>query len=116
MPDFDDNGEVDARDFDIFTAAWGSYDWRCDLNGDGYITNQDTGILIDYYGAAADPARGFSGNTVGFTSQRIDRVHPDSFGRPQLTLMHYKNRAYWPELGRFGQRDPLGYVRWHEFV
>jgi RHS repeat-associated protein len=47
------------------------------------------------------PATSFYGNPFGWTGQRYD---------PGVGLYHFYARTYSPELGRWLQRDPLGFV------
>ncbi len=55
----------------------------------------------DPYGAATVTLDDSSGNPYLFTGRRYD---PDS------GLYYYRNRYYHPALGRFLQRDPIGYT------
>ncbi|GEM_PF-3022932 len=56
-----------------------------------------------YITAPDGPARPVSayGNPFAWTGQRYD---------PAVRLYHFWARSYWPTLGRWLQRDPLGYV------
>jgi len=68
----------------------------------GDITITDAGYLT----LSESPA----GNTLTFQGRRLDT---------ETGLYYYRNRYYSPELGRFIQRDPLGYVdgmNLYEFV
>jgi len=75
---------------------------RCNYAPYGDITITDANYLSRTESAA--------GNTLTFQGRRLDT---------ETGLYYYRNRYYSPDLGRFMQRDPLGYVdgmNLYEFV
>ena len=73
-----------------------------DRMGSVVATSNSSGVVVNTYAYSPFGEGGsMSGTTFGYTGQRYD---------PETGLYYYKNRHYSPELGRFLQPDPVGYL------
>ena len=81
--DADGDGDVDEDDQDLLAAAYGSfvkenpedYNWRCDVDLDGYVDGTDQAAFDHYDGTAtrADQTSFFT-NPYYFTGRRVDNL------------------------------------------
>ena len=103
--------------------------WRSDFDGDGDVDGVDYIVFAHAYGGAGVSPRGermlLSGpmpasrvaNPYFFTGRRLDLLDVDDANTPnhftddtaRLPLYYYRRRTMDPIVGRFAQRDPLGY-------
>ena len=102
--DLDGDGSVGAGDLSALLAAWGPCASAClaDLDGDGSVGSSDMSILLSSYWTP--PAAGTlsqHGSIVGYAGYLYD---------PYAQLYLARHRHYSPELGRWFQRDPAGYM------
>jgi RHS repeat-associated protein len=108
--DFNGDGGVDGGDVEAFEIAWSNADSRCDVNRDGGIDGGDVETFINLWEEGTlIPANGLTtvfGNRRGFAGYEIDAATVGS----GMTLYHVRNRVYHATLGRWLQRDPLGYI------
>ncbi len=135
--DFDGDGDVDQNDLTVFLDAYGGSGqasngprgWRADLDGDGDVDGSDYVLFADAYNGAGTAPRGDMtlqsgsmatsrlGNPFFFTGRRLDVIEKQDAGTPhhftddyaELQLYDYRARTMDPVLGRFLQRDPVGY-------
>ena len=109
---FDPNGDgqVNLYDFAGFQECFGATDDLCwflyDVNADAEVDLDDFAKFHDHIGDSGVPHpviadRSRYGNPFMWTGQRYDAA---------VGLYHFKYRSYSPVLGRWLQRDPLGYV------
>ena len=117
--DPDGDGDVDLYDFGGFQECLGATDDVClfvyDQDGDADVDLDDYDEFNAHVGTSgvphpvvADASR--YGNPFLWTGQRYDGA---------VGLYHFLFRSYSPDLGRWLQRDPLGYVdgaNLHEYV
>ncbi|MFG0328772.1 MAG: RHS repeat-associated core domain-containing protein [Phycisphaerales bacterium] len=113
--DFDGDGDVDLDDSDLADLAAGAwiyeanYNADADLNRDGRITYADRDLAVAMYGSsgvAALPTGALSDpdgadNRIGYAGYVF---------APESHLYLARYRHYSPELGRWLEEDPLGYV------
>jgi len=103
--------------------------WRSDFDGDGDVDGVDYIVFAHAYGGAGVDPRGdrmlLSGpmpasrvaNPYFFTGRRLDLLDIDDANTPnhftddtaRLPLYHYRVRTMDPAVGRFLQRDRVGY-------
>jgi len=108
--DLDGDGDVDDDDKDILWDAWGNssdiadaaYNADADINRDGTVDGTDDGIRLFSIGPAL-PAGQISevDNPIGYAGY--------VFNAADATYL-VRNRCYEPEMGRWLERDPLGFV------
>jgi RHS repeat-associated protein len=116
LEDLSGNGVVDGDDEDIVSNHWGSSDPRADLDGSGSVGSGDLGMVLSAHGESlptGDPlvttaadhsfrdASGIALNEIGHQGL----PHDEESG-----IVQNRARDLIPPLGRFAQRDPLGYV------
>ena len=110
--DIDGNGAVDGADLGVVTGLWGktvsdaTYRSEADLNRDGTIDGGDMGIVLNYRsalptGQLSDTAAGGPDNVIGWDGYIFNAATADYLVR---------RRTYLPPLGRWGERDPIGYI------
>ncbi|NQU40996.1 MAG: hypothetical protein HQ523_13680 [Lentisphaerae bacterium] len=100
-------------DSPVAMISTGTYYYLRDWRGNIRVITDDSGDVVETYkyslfgqttiynGSAQLIAESAIGNPYGYTGRRLE---------PETGLYHYRNRAYSPELGRFLQRDPAGYI------
>lgn len=108
LSDVDGDGDVDSADVALVNAGIGKaigdvgYRSEFDLNRDGSITLADRGLMS---AASALPEGVLSsapvGNRIGYCGYVF---------APETQSYLVRFRWYLPPLGRWGQRDPAGYV------
>lgn len=108
LGDVDGDGDADTTDVGLVNAAIGKaigdvgYRSEFDLNRDGSITLADRGLMS---AASALPEGVLSsvavGNRIGYCGYVF---------APETRSYLVRFRWYLPPLGRWGQRDPAGYV------
>jgi RHS repeat-associated protein len=124
LADVNDDGVVNSADYDLINAGYSasqSSTSRLDLNGDGTDDTIDFNLYAVQTGqslAANDPnvfyptvssfRKGHYGDAAGaplceFGHQGL--MHDEEFG-----LVYNRARMLVPDIGKFGQRDPRGYV------
>ncbi len=112
MGDFNRDGAFDFYDISAgsngYLASYGDGDPVADMNGDGSLDffDQSTFLAMNgsqAYGRALTDANTLDGpdNTIGYAGYHWDE---------ELGLWLSRHRSYNPELGRWLQRDPAGYV------
>jgi len=124
LPDVDGDGDADATDTGIISTiaggtenAIGEDDYRAeaDLDRDGEVDSTDTGIATTFgakaalrYGDLTSPGTP-SGSPPGSGVDNIIGFDGYVFN-VECDLYHVRFRWYSPELGRWLERDPAGYV------
>lgn len=108
LGDVDGDGDVDSADVALVNAAIdesigdAGYRAEFDLNRDGSITLADRGLMS---AATALPEGVLSSTAVGNQIGYCGYVFA-----PETQSYLVRFRWYLPPLGRWGQRDPMGYV------
>ncbi len=104
--DVDGDGDVDSGDTGAISYATPG-DVRQDLDLDGDVDVDDFNLILGNFGATAgrgvlstDKDDGV-GNMLGYAGYVWSEY---------ISRNHVRNRVYDPEVGRWGRRDPLGYV------
>jgi RHS repeat-associated protein len=111
FPVDDPDGQLNAFDYSRQYINWfNAQDPRADLNGDGTINFYDLAIYGGMYnsqqyggggGSLSDANPSGPMNVIGFAGYHWDE---------ELGLWLSRHRVYDPELGRWIQRDPAGYI------
>lgn len=109
--DLNRDGVCDGADetawSDLFNTETGSAKREADVNRDGAVSNTDDEPLVQGQsgsGLWASSGRGVLsrlGNRKGYAGYEWD---------PAVSVYHVRHRSYHPEMGRWMQRDPAGYV------
>jgi RHS repeat-associated protein len=103
MADLTGNGAVNVSDQTALFDAWGNYGVG-DLNRDGVVNTTDLNILFNAWGAALPAGRlSLTDNVVGYAGYVFNAEISGG-------LYTVRYRHYDPALGRWLERDPLGYV------
>ena len=124
LPDMNDDGVVDISDKIIWTTNQFSFEppiCRADLNGDGTIDISDKIIynaseftMVDDDPLVMQPRLESFRNTersMGAETTNICNIgHQGLMHDKEFGLIYNRARYLSPKLGRFLQRDPLGYV------
>jgi len=111
VADIDMNGKVDAADNTEWAEVYGGNGtttaYTADLDFDGKVDSDDDDLFSESYAANS----GLSGkgrlsspgvgNRIGYAGYQWD---------PASRLYDVRHRWYFPEIGRWGRRDPLGYA------
>jgi len=101
------DGVVDSQDSSLLLGNWGSiggtYGAQGDIDRDGDVDSADYALLSGAWGQAAPPKGELSAfsNQIGFHGHRYENV-------AGLYTMRFRHHS--PGLGRFIERDPIGYV------
>jgi len=111
--DVNGDGASDGSDLAIVFGLWGKaigdpeYRAEADLNHDGEINGGDYTLLLGTWGAAlpagliSNAAAGGPDNAIGWDGYVFNPATGDYLVR---------HRTYMPTLGRWGERDPMGYA------
>jgi RHS repeat-associated protein len=97
--DYDQDGHVDANDYQIWKGQFGAtvpQGTGADGNGDGVVNLADYNVWNSNLGSGGviDFEHGFAGGRMDTTSGRI----------------HFRNRDYDPQQMRWNERDPIGFA------
>ncbi|MBL8881333.1 MAG: hypothetical protein JNG88_19710, partial [Phycisphaerales bacterium] len=108
--DVNRDGQVNVLDtyaWDDFTGfGTGDLAVSADVNRDGSIDSADATLISDMDGWGA-----WGGNGRGFVSRVDSRKGYAGYEfDPATTQWHVRHRVLVSEMGRWGRRDPLGYV------
>ena len=132
------DGDVDGDDHAVFeshqngpgNAPSGTLGWRSDFDCDGDVDGSDYVLFAHAYNGSGQTPRGDmalmtgsrvisrAANPYFFTGRRLDVYDIQDANTPNhftddkagLVLYYYRARTMDPVLGRFLQRDPLGYL------
>jgi RHS repeat-associated protein len=121
--DCNDDGIVDSQDASIIKSQFGigPPDSRADVNGDGIVDSQDYSILKAHFGSSIasdelvthptlESSRGKAVSGLAPTIHGIcDIGHQGLMHDREFGLIYNRARYLHPVLGRFMQRDPIGY-------
>jgi RHS repeat-associated protein len=116
VADFTDDGQIDSGDLSIFVAAFMAGEVGADLTLDGQVDSGDLAIAINWMvlapppsvpdGWLSVPAHGVEGGTgsdlaIGFDGYRFNL---------ETSQYEVRHRVLDPQLGRWLQRDPAGFL------
>ncbi|MCC6910359.1 MAG: hypothetical protein IT430_20685 [Phycisphaerales bacterium] len=109
--DADGDYDVDTADQTLITSiknGGASYNILADLNLDGAVTQADLNAFSAYSNAVG--GRGVLTASNGSATTANDVGYAGYLWNDERVQWHVRNREYDPILGRWLQREPLGYV------
>ena len=123
LADFNNDGVVGQGDVDLVLAHWGGTsdaDQVAEAGDNGLVGQYELALVLNNYGSALpnDPqvhhptAGSFRGDPdAGVYGVALNDIgHQGLMHDEEIGLIYNRARVLRPDLGRFMQRDPLGYV------
>ena len=104
--DYDGDGFVGGGDYDTFVADWELSEPRADVDFDDFVTGGDFDLYVTNFENAHN---GGAGILTAF-SNRIGYAGYQHALELSGAKWHVRHRVFDSEVGRWGRRDPLGYV------
>ncbi len=109
--DADGDYDVDTADETLITSIKNStdpYNILADLNLDGAVTQADLNVFSNYTGYSG--GRGVLTISNGSATSGNDIGYAGYTWNDERSQWHVRHREYDPRLGRWLQRDPIGYA------